>query len=156
MKNMRRVLLFSFLLIFLAGCGKKEEKEDITAVCKHLAKHEGDVTVTTTFTLKFNEENLLNYSESVIIEGNYDQETYNKKKLEYDELYSNNSSTDYTANDENRSFAFRTVLQNFNYEGYTLEEKKANEAGTYIKTYEDMGYSCDVEGTTRKELGLSE
>ena len=121
-------------ILLLSGCIEKETK----VTCKKTVEYEKQ-KVETSFILYFGKDNILKKSTTYIFESNMSKETYDIKKLEYEDLKNDEEykTTKFTFHDDKR-----TVESEKN-ETYKVSNKEKEKylASNYIKEIEDLRYS---------------
>ena len=155
MKKVRLIsLLFISLLLF--GCNK-----NVSSVCKKTEKLDSGETVITTETAKYDKDYNLYYSEIETYEKGFtNDETYNMKKKIYDETAKTIRNTSdnyiYEADENEKSFKTKIIIDNYDNYIFITDEDKNNNLGikNHIKFYEESGYTCEIIGASRKDVGL--
>ena len=133
---MKKIVLLMFIgILLLSGCIEKETK----VTCKKTVEYEKQ-KVETSFILYFGKDNILKKSTTYIFESNMSKETYDIKKLEYEDLKNDDKRT--VESEKNETYKVSN------------KEKEKYLASNYIKEIEDMSYKCTITGSSREKLGL--
>ena len=133
----------------LCACSNK----NITVTCENITNYnEGEVVKVST-KLVFNNKYYNTYSETITTESGFrTDETYQNKKRLYEDLFADDTVKyyDFKTDDVNRIITIKSINLN------PLDEDNKEEyfAGYMVKKLEINHYKCEIDGATRKEIGL--
>ena len=145
---MRKYILIIICLVLCACSNKK-----VTVTCENTTNY-GEGEVVKVFTkLVFDNKYFNTYSETITTESGFNtDEAYQNKKRLYEDLFADDTVKyyDFKTDDEHRIITIKSIDLN------PIKEDKKEEyfAGYMIKKLEINHYKCEIEGATRKEIGL--
>ena len=150
-------IVFSFLLV---GCGENPKfKNEISINCTlykdHYQEVYGDLlSANITVNAIFNKYGYITKSDYKNVEKSATEEVYLDRKdsnnPEYIDPY---DDTKIEFNDKERTITYTNSIE-LNYLNFSKEDRKDMEIKNYISSLEKAGYKCDINGATRKEIGL--
>ena len=167
-KKTKKILIISIIvaLALILGVlifGNKKHgiknifKGDFTIKCKrdtiyYGTEYNNKLTSYVLIEGKFNKNDYLTWSKMSNVEVSANEEIYRKRKDSAKKL-SQDESVKVEFDDMKRKIvSSRETTVDF--DNLSLDKKRELEAQNYIENLENMGYVCEIEGRTRKELGL--
>ena len=160
---MKRKVLFSLVLIIIilivAGCSKTKisSNEQITMTCTGEKDNSTGFEIQNIVTYHFSDKQYVTSYSVVTTQKFDDKSVYEEYKKAQEETVSGYSDGDITYNlksdDKNMSLVFTMTINNINVDDAETEEEKKNlKASSVLKSNESSGYTCVVDGISKKEI----
>ena len=164
MKNKLLALLFiGIFALAITGCGKEKSLKKIEVkgprvVCSTTRDEDG-IKIDTTFTLKFNSDNYVNYQvmESTMTFDDKDTfEAYADAMDENEADLGDDIEYSYSLNKSKKQITTTTIYKEslFDYSKASDEEKAEYKASVIIGKYEDEKATCKFIETSKNDLGI--
>ena len=165
---MKRKLIYGItalmFAICLTGCGKTEEKEEVSNIdaaflikCEAAKENMNGMETQNTTTYYFNDEQYIIAYSIATTQKFEDKSVYEEYKKAQEESAKDTSIEDVTyslkTDDKNKTLVFTMTIKNMDVSNAESEEEKETyKASNMLKTNEDAGSTCTVNGISKDAL----